>query len=519
MDLPTNLDLPGHERLLKRGVGFNQFHANTTPCSPSRSVIYTGQHTMHTGMVTNLGAPPFPELSRELATVGHQFRELGYYTTYKGKWHLSNIEPGDDLVYGTYPARCDDLEPYGFSDYNLTGDPHGTVWQGYQADRMVTAEACRWLDKTAPTLDQPWMLAVNFVNPHDIMFFSTGEAQDASRLNRNFIAPLRPAPDDPLYEKDWSEAGLPASFRADDLGSKPWVHRRYAQLIDQLYGHIDPDDEAAWLANQSYYFNCIRDVSRQVDRVLQVLERSGQLDNTIIVYTADHGEMAGAHGLRQKGPTVYKENSRIPLVVSHPDIAGGQHVDNLGCTLDVLPTMLSLATDGQAQPDLPGVDLSPALSGNRTRRDDDGVLFAYGVTLYMDPEAVAKAAASGTMITPERLAALHERGVPGPRMDNRAFHRGLFDGRYKFARYFQPDSHHLPADWGTLVAHNDLELYDTQVDPNELDNLAAQPEQARALLLELNARTNDLIRREIGADQGDELPGPPASHALQTATA
>lgn len=469
---------------------------------------------MQTGMVTNLGAPPFPELNRDLPTLGHHFRDLGYYTAYKGKWHLSNIEPGTDLIYGTYPDRGGDLEAYGFSDYNLTGDPHGTVWQGYLADRMVTAEACRWLTRTAPGLDQPWMLAVNFVNPHDIMFFSTGEPQDASRLNRSFMAPLRPAPDDPLYEKDWAEVGLPASFHRDRLEHKPWVHRSYLGLIDQLYGRIERDDEAAWLRNQSYYFNCIRDVSRQVERVLQVLERSGQLDNTIVVYTADHGEMAGAHGLRQKGPTIYKENSRIPFIVSHPDWRGGRTVDNLACTLDLAPTLLSLATEGQARHDLPGVDLTPALQGRTTRRDDSGLLFAYGVTLYMDPEAVARAAASGIAVTPELLAQLRERGAPGPNLGNRAFHRGTFDGRYKFARYFQPNSHHLPQDWDALVKHNDLELYDTHQDPDELNNLAAQPEQARELLMAMNDKTNALIRHEIGDDHGDELPGTPGAHRL-----
>ena len=126
-----------------------------------------------------------------------------------------------------------------------------------------------------------------------------------------------------------------ASFAKETLRDKPWCHRSYAQVIDSIYGHMDKNDEAAWLANQSYYFNCIRDVSRQVDHVLQALEDSGQLDNTIIVYTADHGEMAGAHGLRQKGPVTYKENSRVPLIVSHPDVSGGRTVDNLGSALDL----------------------------------------------------------------------------------------------------------------------------------------------------------------------------------------
>ncbi|MBD3650423.1 MAG: sulfatase-like hydrolase/transferase, partial [Alcanivorax sp.] len=274
----------------------------------------------------------------------------------------------------------------------------------------------------------------------------------------------------------------------------------------------------AWLANQSYYFNCIRDVSRQVDHVLQALEDSGQLDNTIIVYTADHGEMAGAHGLRQKGPVTYKENSRVPLIVSHPDVSGGRTVDNLGSALDLVPTLVGLATEGKTTTDTPGVDLSPALGGQTTRRDQDGILFAYGVLLYTDPEATQRLAREGDEITPVKLMGDFLKQLRlGPELGNRGLHRGVFDGRYKFTRYFSPDSHHLPRDWDTLLAHNDLELYDTHQDPDELVNLAARPEgpeAAKERLLALNDRTNQLIEQEIGDDHGGEYPGPEFMYRL-----
>ncbi|ASK33972.1 sulfatase-like hydrolase/transferase [Alloalcanivorax mobilis] len=514
-DLPGALDLPAHEKLLTRGTGFTRYYANTSPCSPSRSVMYTGQHTMRTHMTANLHAPPFPTLNRDLPTLGHVFRRLGYHTAYKGKWHLSDIKDGPGLMYGSYPSRTDALDQFGFSEYNLTGDVHGSVWQGFIADRMVSGEASQWLMRTGQQLDKPWLLAVNFVNPHDIMFFSSGEKQERSRTNPAFMAPLRPAPHDPIYRRDWSQVGLPASFYKDDLHDKPWSHRSYAQVIDSLYGRMDRDDEAAWLANQSYYFNCIRDVSRQVDQVLQALEESGQLDNTIIVYTADHGEMAGAHGLRQKGPMIYKENSRVPLIVSHPDVAGGRSVENLGSTLDLLPTLVSLATEGQGQSDTPGVDLSPALGGQVTDRDRKGILFAYGVTLYTDPETTRRLVKDGDEITPVKLMTEFLKQLRlGPELGNRGLHRGVYDGRYKFARYFSPDSHHTPKDWDTLTGHNDLELYDTLNDPDELVNLAAKPEQVKPLLMAMSNRTNALVAEEVGEDNGSEFPGPSMMYTL-----
>ncbi|EKF74877.1 sulfatase [Alcanivorax hongdengensis A-11-3] len=508
MDLPAALDLPAHEWLRQRGTSFNQYYVNTSPCSPSRSVMYTGHHTMQTHMTANLGAPPFPTLNRDLKTLGHYFREQGYYTAYKGKWHLSEIQDGPGLIYGNYPSQNRALEDYGFSDYNLTGDVHGSVWQGYIADRMVSAEACRWLLGTGQQQDKPWLLAVNFVNPHDIMFFSTGEKQSRSRTNPDFMAPLRPAPHDPIYRKDWSSVPLPASFH-DNLAGKPWCQQAYAGLVDSLYGHIDKNDAAAWLANQSYYFNCLRDVSRQVEQVLQALQESGQADNTIIVYTADHGEMAGAHGLRQKGPFAYKENSRVPLIISHPDSRQGRNIDNLGSAVDLVPTLLGLATEGQAKSETPGIDLSPVLNGQDTERDRKGHLFAYGVTLYTDPEITRALVSKGDEITPLRLMteALKELKL-GPALSNRGLHRGCYDGRYKFVRYFSADSHHRPADWATLTEHNDLELYDTHADPQEMVNLAANPESVKDLLLTMNDKTNALVDYEVGVDDGSEFPGP-----------
>ncbi|MNL48980.1 hypothetical protein D3C87_1718810 [compost metagenome] len=92
----------------------------------------------------------------------------------------------------------------------------------------------------------------------------------------------------------------------------------------------------------------------------------------------------------------------------------------------------------------------------------------------------------------------------------------MFDGRYKFARYFAPGEHHAPITWEQLTTHNDLELYDTRTDPEEIVNLAAQPERHKDLILRLNAMTNALIAREVGEDRGGEYPGPIAQYNTLT---
>ena len=296
-DLPAGLGLAAHEVLLEKGMGFTQYHANTTPCSPSRSTMYFGQHTQQTRMTANLEAPPtFPELADGIASLGHLLRAQGYYTAYKGKWHMSHFERDPGLVYTTYPNTADGLEPYGFSDYNADGDQHGSTWTGYKFDGEIASNAVRWLATKGRGMQgkKPWCLAVNFVNPHDIMYFSSGEKQEASRLDRNLLSPLAPPPAGGPYDHTWDLA-LPASFRADDLSTKPWAQRSYVDFCNMVYGHLDPEDTAAWHAYQSYYFNCIRDVDGHALTVLRALDELGMARDTIVVYTADHGEMAGAH--------------------------------------------------------------------------------------------------------------------------------------------------------------------------------------------------------------------------------
>lgn len=517
-DLPSGLGLSAHELLLEQGTGFTRFYANTTPCSPSRSNMYFGQHTQHTLMTANVDAPPsFPELADGLPSLGHLLRAQGYYTAYKGKWHLSHLRADPGLVYGPYPSTAAALEPFGFADYNADGDPHGATWTGYRYDGQIASNAVQWLATKGAGMrgKQPWFLAVNFVNPHDVMYVSTGARQEATRLQANMLSPLSSPPAGGIYDKVW-DLPLPDSYYYDDLRDKPWATRSYVDTCNWLYGHIDPKDETAWRTYQSYYFNCVRDVDSHALTVLQALKRLDMDRDTIVIYTADHGEMAGAHGLRQKGPFMYKENMRVPFIVRHPDITGGRTSHALASHIDLVPTILGMAgVDPKARtehyPYLKGIDVSAAIASPAatTLRDQSGILLNYGVPLYMDPDFTRKGALTGKIYS--KLSSLFigfESGQFLPSLDNPALFRGIYDGRYKFARYFKPSDHHKPQDWQNLSTRNELELYDTQEDPNEITNLAAQAGQHKDLLLALNSKLNKLLDTEVGADLGKELPGP-----------
>jgi arylsulfatase len=519
-DLPTSLPLPGHERLSERGTRFTQWQVHTTPCSPSRSNLYFGQHTQHTRMHVNLGVFPEPQIPASLPSLGEYFRANGWRTAYKGKWHLSDLRAHYELTYGRYPSSRDALESFGFSDFNFDGDPHGATWTGYRADAQIAADSAHWLQdhgRAANDLGQPWLLAVNFVNPHDVMFYSSGAMQQASRRQRDYLAPLAPPPFDALYARRWS-VGLPGNHH-DDLRGKPSAHAAYRVFCDMAFGRI-PEAEAAWLDYQNYYFNCIRDADRHLLTVLDALDAAGMADRTVVVFTSDHGEMAGAHGLRQKGPFIYQENVRVPFIVRHPDARTGAQTEALGGAVDLIPSLLELAGLDASRarttyPQLVGHSVAAAVAraSARTRRDQLGVLYNYNTTHYLDNqfnEALADRAVTADAWMPIRALLAGQR--PLPRTDQHALFRGIHTGRYKFARYFKPSSHHQPIDWDTLIRHNQLELYDLEQDPLELTNLAADPGRAdpalRALITELNRRTQALIASEVGEDLGDELPGP-----------
>ena len=493
-DVPEALPLPSLRGLQRSSRVFRNYHVHQAPCGPSRATIYTGQHIQKTGMYTNpigeFGAyssesPRGVELPAGFPTLGTMLRAQGYYTAYKGKWHLSVIN--QKLGHDAFPNATRALEAYGFSDYNYDGEHTGLTWAGFGHDGVTAAEAVNLLERFAAgaTAGKPWFLAVNFVNPHDVMFFDArGEGTAFAGM------PTLGIPGSALYEKDW-HFELPRSYRADDLSTKPAVQHPQRPLT-----------EAQLRVYQNYYFNCIRDVDQHVGTVLNGLDRLGLTRDTIVLATADHGELGGAHGgMLGKGADIYKETLRVPLMVRHPDVHSSGASDALVGSVDLVPTLLAFAglTDAervQRYPALHGIDFGAvvAAASARTARDVRGILFDYGTPAGGLGPNGPTAAAGGSV---------------------RGLIRGVFDGRYKFGRYFRLTEHHLPRDWETLLAHNDLELYDTHADPDELRNLAFHPEEQRGRILELNAKVNELIATEIGADDGAMYPGGAARYALQ----
>jgi arylsulfatase len=514
--LPAGVTLPNRNRLHARGVTFNNHQVTTTVCTPSRSVMWTGQHTPATRMIDNTNFAWIEDMRADpeaLPTIGHMLRDLGYYTAYKGKWHESEFPEGDTQ---------DAMEPYGFSDFQEWGDAYGAPMDGLNKDPKTAAEAVNWLQNRAPEVaqSQPWCLAVNFINPHDIMYFDT---DDEEMVQVRGMMPIFGTPNAPLYRQQWPTI-LPASF-FDDLADQPQAVRNYKIFCDGAFGRIPMERRDMWHNHVNYYLNCMIDVDRHIGAVLNALEESGQSENTIIMFTSDHGEMAGAHHLRQKGSVAFRETVNVPMVIVDPRQPGGVRTEAVGSHLDLVPTTLAYAGLSEAErkqryPFLTGHDLSgvvadPGSDGPRgsSKNPGQGALYTYDMIGTIDAQwlmsnapmlldtAAAEAGLEFHRGTKEFLAILDQVGTPD--LEKRELFRGVFDGRYKLIRYFGLGHYHLPQSMEELLANNDVALYDMQNDPEEMNNLANRdhPDFDEELLATMNAKLNALITAEIGDDQ------------------
>lgn len=469
--LPPSVSLPWRQRLLSEGLEFTRYYTHSSPCSPSRASLFTGRYLPAHGVVDNVIMPEHRELDPSVPTLGSVVRSAGYRTSYIGKWHLSQaVQP--------------DMEAYGFSDWD-GNDRHFMGWAGtgVHFDPIIADNAAHWLRKNARQRrpgDEPWFLTVALVNPHDVMWFPVdqpGYAESHPEEVRRIRQVLEAAAwkdDDPLpvYRTDYPEVveTLPANFD-DDLHSKPEAHRQWRW--DQqhgLWGYIDPSDTAAWLRHLDYYVELHRQGDRNLGRVLSALEESGAWDDTAVIFTSDHGDMCGSHGLRSKGPFVYDEIMKVPLYVRVPGVtAAGTRTEALATHVDLAATVCALAgiepaavqADGGV-PSLQGHDLSPVIA-NPASSVRDHVLFAQD-------------SAQTENLNKVRYAL-----------------RGFFDGRTKYARYFgvgggKPSTGLWGKDPGSKLFDSDCafddqdhEWYDHDSDPHEMVNLAHDTNRRKEL--------------------------------------
>lgn len=511
MQVPEDVSFPAMERLEARGVSFDRHYCTVPICTPSRSTMWTGVHAVHTGLWDNTNFAWIDELRTDVPTIGHMLREQGYYTAFKGKWHLSALEKSETA-----------LERYGFSDYQQWGEMFGAPLEGAKLDGAAAFETVDWLEHKATQLDQPWMLICSLVNPHDVMFLQTDPVE-------------KPHPNGSLrgmqtreqtlgwFQKQWN-VKLPDNF-ADDLQYQPPAVQHYKDNVELNYGRIPDDREELWLIRRNYLINAMRLVDSEFGKVLDALDRLNLWDDTIVIFTGDHGEMNGAHRMAQKGAIHFDEAAVVNLTVCMPGGPQGVRTDAVGSHLDLAPTLLDFAGLSpdeirQRYPQLKGRSLrpvihDPASAGPRgsATSPGDGALYCWDGLNSLDKDWSIRGALhdlsvfdlTPPSVLPDYAAQMREAGAKygAPDFSKRNFYRTVVDGKYKLVRWFSPLEYGNPATVEELYATSDVTLHDLVDDPGEMENIGHpdHPRHHQALVEHMLAKLHALVRDEIGEEK------------------
>jgi arylsulfatase len=508
-ELPPGYRLPGHERLAEQGVTFENHQIASCVCTPSRAVLYTGQHIQNNGMFDNTNFPWSHSMSTEIDTLGDLLRKQGYYTAYKGKWHLTDEFETTNNLHNPKKLLTEEMEEYGFSDYMGIGDIIGHTEGGYLHDSVISSMSRSWLRGKGEQLrkeSQPWFLAVNLVNPHDVMFYNT-DLPGKPVQGKQTMFRINHEPEYALYQQQWN-VRLPDS-RQQSLKEpgRPAAHLDFKDSNAFMLGAI-PNEDGRWERLNNYYFNCIQDADRNLSDILAELDSLGITDSTIVIFTSDHGELSGAHGgLVGKGATAYREQNNVPLSIVHPSYEGNKRCKAVTSHIDIATTLISFAGgDPSSIASLPGKDVSALLSNPESASTNalrDAALYNFNMLGFIDRDFIGNVgnflAAGGTP------ADLPKQGFK-PNLKKRGAIRSIYDGQYKFSRYFSPLEHNTPKTIEQLFANNDVELYDVRNDPLEIKNLALDIGKYGEVIAMLNTKMNRLIEEEVGEDIGQMLP-------------
>jgi len=432
--LPDHLPLPVRCWLDANGTRIDRFHASSMACSPSRAAYWTGMYAPQQGIYGTFVLGTQFTLDPSIPTIGDLFKELGYRTAFFGKWHLSF--PGE---LPTNPEAALDaaqdrpLAGYGFDDSAISPPADvGGYNDGYTNDPVWTGQAVSWLREHAKD-EQPWLCVLSLLNPHDIQFYPRGFRADFER-------------------PDYDPKPEPSFYAEPTLTDKPSSQQRFRDVAAVVAGTPKgvQDDPEYWRGHINTYHDLIVGTDEMLGAAVKEVIDQGVLDDTVIVRTADHGELGSAHRLQNKGTTTYDEQNRVPFTVVYPKrFPSGRRSQALGEAVDLMPTLLEIA--GAADPVnrwpwLRGVSLVPALEDPDRRGPRDSILFR------IDEYPVYNG---------------------GNAVPTNSHIRAVFDGRYKFARYVAVADQHFAG--RELTATQEYELYDTWDDPYEIRNLANDP--------------------------------------------
>jgi len=369
---------PRIDALARDGIRFDRAYTPVCLCTPARASLLTGVYPHNHGAVYNTECHlPMSEdrFAEGLEIYPDALRRAGYRTAYCGKWHAGIRKTAADAgfegfgprgygnaystpEYADYIARNNIPRPAEHIQWSALGDQKGGMGSGYLTGRkeghssfFIADESIRKIDELRVD-DRPWFMAVNFWGPH-APYIPTEDSMDMY---------------DPAAIEEW------ASFK-DDLGSKPFVHRKYRDYICSNSRNTSWDE---WATIISRYYAQATIIDEAIGNLLTDLKRHDLYDATTIIFAADHGETAGIHGgMFDKGSMGYEELYHIPMIIKRSgNNNAGETRDQLVSLLDITPTLCQTA--GASMPDLDGESLVRVLDDNDATWRDTLVSEFYG---------------------------------------------------------------------------------------------------------------------------------------------
>jgi arylsulfatase A-like enzyme len=355
--------LPGVERLRQNGVSFRHHYPMAAACAPSRASLLTGQYPSLHGVTQTDGIAKTADSDDmfwlapdSVPTLGDWFRAGGYGTYFKGKWHASHahldaddgfllsIDDDGTPIEGNIQKylKADLLDEYGFSEW-VGPEPHGLGKHntGLLKDPFTADETIALLQRLdTDEGGAPWLTVCSFLNPHDDSLFGVIALTQGLRYHPSQVPHVDQAP-----------------TREENLSTKPSCQQSY---VDNWSTIIAPQP---WNETHlKFYYQMQAEVGRQITRVLDALRDSDAYENTIVIFSSDHGDMQGAHGgMHEKWHVAYEEALHVPFIVSSPLLPGGiRELDIPTNHADLIPTLLGLT----------GIDPDQALARLRSDHTD-----------------------------------------------------------------------------------------------------------------------------------------------------
>lgn len=447
---------PNLDRLAEEGMLFENAFCTNSICTPSRACVMTGQYN-HTNGVFDLNGRIEPE-NQHLAK---EMKKAGYQTAMIGKWHLK-AEPAAFDYYCVLPGQGKYFDP----EFRIQGDkpwPKNTIKkEGMHSTDAITDITLNWFDEVRED-DKPFFLMHHYKAPHDFFEY-------APRYEEYLAEIAIPEP-----KNLWSQPqfGSLATRGAKDemmpfIGTS--IGRRNPRRNYAKHYEVDSwlsDEEAkreAYNIYMKHYLRCVKGVDDNLARLFAKLEETGQMDNTVIIYTGDQGFMLGEHDYMDKR-WMYDESQRMPFLVRYPrSIPAGSRSDAIVENVDYGPTMLAFA----------GVETPEYMQGKSFREICE---------TGQEPEGWKQE----TYYRYWMHMAHHDN--PG--------HLGIRTKTHKLIYYYGVNyegKQQTPPGW---------ELYDLVNDPTEVVNQIDNPEYAE-VAIEMKQRLADL-RKRVG-DDGSHYP-------------